>query len=120
MTLDTILVPFHLVLLVLLGFLLLLLIRTEIRFKNRVISLFFLYYIRRDTGKTGDPILATGFMHQISPPWKRGKGIQVRIKTSVVQIGICKKHHHDGEDSGILAAVGGKYLDSKVEEIREW
>jgi len=87
---------------------------------NRVFVIGNLYMIRRDNGKPSDRLIAKGFMHEISAPWRKGKGLQVRIKSQVFQIGFCRKHPHHKEDEGVLAAMGGRYMDVTAKDIREW
>ena len=79
-----------------------------------------LYAIRRDNGTPKEPHLCTGFMHEISHPWRRGKGIQIRVRNQIVQVGLCRKHPHQKEDEGALSAIGGRYMDTDVKDIRGW
>lgn len=87
---------------------------------NKVFPLGPLYFIRRDNGTKGMPRICKAFMHEISSPWRRGKGIQVRIGTQVLQVGLCKKYPDQREDEGVLSAIGGRYMDTEVKDIREW
>ena len=87
---------------------------------NRLFVIGFVYVIRRDNGKSSDKHVATGFMRGISPPWYTGRGIQARIGTQVVQIGVCRKNKHHKEDEGVLSAMGGRYMDVTAKDIREW
>lgn len=81
-----------------------------------------IYWITRDIGKTGDPVLSVGFMRQTSYPWKTGRGVQVRIKQYTFQIGICKAHKNNviDEETGLLHALGGRLLEDDVTTIRKW
>jgi hypothetical protein len=87
---------------------------------NKVFPLGPLYFIRRDNGTKGTPLICKAFMHEISHPWRRGKGIQVRIRSQVLQVGVCKKYPDQREDEGVLSAIGGRYMDTEVKDIREW
>jgi hypothetical protein len=87
---------------------------------NRVVGLGTFYVIRRDNGKKTHPRISIGFMKEISHPWRRGKGVQVRYKTHVLQVGVCKKHDHASEEEGVLTAIGGRFLEASAKEIREW
>lgn len=87
---------------------------------NRVFPVGPLYLIRRDTGTPKDPRICTGFMHEVSHPWRRGKGIQVRLGKQVIQVGFCRKYPNQQEDEGVLSAIGGRYMDTDVKDIRGW
>ena len=87
---------------------------------NRVVGFGPFYVIRRDNGKKSDPKVTTGFMKEIAAPWRQGKGVQITVSTFVLQVGVCKKHNHPSEEEGVLTAIGGRYLDSTTQEIREW
>ena len=87
---------------------------------NRVFPVGPLYFIRRDTGTYKDPVVCKGFMHEIAAPWRRGRGLQVRVRSQVFQVGLCKKHPDQKEDEGVLSAIGGRYMDTEVKDIREW
>jgi hypothetical protein len=87
---------------------------------NRLFPVGPLYLIRRDNGSSKDPFICIGFMHEVSHPWRRGKGIQVRIRSQVLQFGLCKKHPQQKEDEGVLSAIGGRYMDTDVKDIRGW
>ena len=87
---------------------------------NRVFPIGPVYFIRRDNGSKNTPVLCKAFMHEISNPWRRGKGIQVRIRSQVLQVGVCKKYPDQREDEGVLSAIGGRYMDTEVKDIREW
>ena len=79
-----------------------------------------LYIIRRDNGKSSDKRLSKAFMRGLSYPWYTGRGIQLRIKSNVIQIGTCKAHPDQQEEEGALSVVGGRYMDSTAKDIREW
>jgi hypothetical protein len=63
--------------------------------------------------------IGVGSMHQISKPWKKGKGIYVGVAKRVFLIGLCKKQDLS-ETEGILSAVNGRYLDVTPKEIGDW
>lgn len=79
-----------------------------------------IYMIKRDNGKLTDPIIARGFMNGINPPWYKGRGFQIRIGKRVLQIGICRATDNKNDDEGILGAVGGRYMEESVDQIRNW
>jgi hypothetical protein len=87
---------------------------------NRVFPIGPFYFIRRDNGSKSMPVLCKGFMNEISSPWRRGKGLQIRIRSQVLQVGLCKKYPDQREDEGVLSAIGGRYMDTEVKDIREW
>jgi hypothetical protein len=86
------------------------------------------YCIVRDNGVIGTPYVIRAFMHQTSPPWWRGKGIQLRIGTHTVQVGILREKavpvnvtDMEDEAGGLLAQLGGRELDVDAKTIRkEW
>ena len=87
---------------------------------NSLVSIGPLYIIARDNASLTSPMLSIGFMRQTSPPWKNGRGIQVRFRTYSIQIGLCKKSHNKDEQSGLLDAMGGRLLDLNGREIGKW
>jgi len=78
------------------------------------------YWILRDTGTSKDKVLSTAFMRQTSAPWATGKGIQIRIKKYVFQIGLCASPKTLADDEGLLYAVQGRIMDTPPGEIGEW
>ncbi len=87
---------------------------------NKVIGFGFIYLIRRDTGSSDMPRITVGFMKELCHPWRRGKGVQIRIKTQIFQIGFCKKTKHNDEESGILDAMSGRFLPDTAKDIGSW
>ena len=59
-------------------------------------------------------------MHETDPPWRHGKGIQIRTKQHTVQIGRCKKVKVSDETAGILKAIGGREMNTPASEIGLW
>lgn len=82
------------------------------------------YWIVRDNGMSYQPIFCMGFMRQTDPPWLRGSGPQVRLGKHILQIGVLNKRNEgDGlldEDTGLLEALEGYYMDASADEIRRW
>jgi hypothetical protein len=87
---------------------------------NNLYVFYKLYWILRDTGKRGTPIISKGFMRQTSSPWMVGKGIQFRFGKHTLQVGICGDSKSLSDDDGLLYAMEGRVLDSDPEEIRSW
>lgn len=79
-----------------------------------------LYWIIRDNGKKGDPIIGSAFMRQTDEPWLIGKGVQVRFFKYSVQIGICYPNFFDSEEDGVLNAMSGRYMEDSAKEIGNW
>jgi hypothetical protein len=79
-----------------------------------------IYWITRDNTSLKAPSISIGFMRQIASPWKIGKGVQFKYKNYSFQIGLCRKSTHNDETSGILGALGGRYLDDDADTIRKW
>jgi len=78
-----------------------------------------IYWITRDYVPANSPVIATAFMHEISAPWRHGKGIQIALFKRTFQIGICHKNEFD-ETSGVLAAVKGRFMDTPPTDIGNW
>lgn len=90
---------------------------------NRLYSISFVYAILRDIGKNGDPLVSIGFMRQTGPPWKTGKGVQIRVKKYVLQLGICrsnKKITREEHELGLLYAMQARLLEDKPNKIGNW
>jgi hypothetical protein len=77
------------------------------------------YLIVRDYVPANTPLIATGFMKEINPPWRHGKGIQVRAFKYTLQIGLCKRQQLTDE-TGVLAAIQGRFTDDTPSEIGNW
>lgn len=60
-----------------------------------------------------------GTMHQTSSPWHKGRGIYIVAFRRCLQIGLCKPQQLT-EESGILSAMQGRYLDITPHEIGNW
>lgn len=63
--------------------------------------------------------VGVGTMHQTSSPWNKGKGIYIVAFKRCLQIGLCKPQQLN-EESGILSAMQGRYLDLTPHEIGNW
>lgn len=88
---------------------------------NKIKSILNIYFIVRDIGKPIDPIFSIGFMRQTGPPWKSGKGIQLRLGKYVTQIGICRSNKKiKKEVDGLLYAVQGRMMEETPKEIGSW
>lgn len=79
-----------------------------------------LYLIKRDNARLTDPVASVGFMRGINHPWYTGRGVQLRVKHKALQIGVCKKGEQHTEEKGVLNAIGGRYLDKPIDELRNW
>lgn len=90
------------------------------RAMNKVRGIGPFYVIRRDIGKDYMPIFAIGFMRELGAPWRIGKGLQLRIKSHIFQIGVCRKQKFDDEVTGVLAALDGRFMEETAKDIRDW
>ena len=63
--------------------------------------------------------MGIGTMHQTSAPWNKGKGLYVVFFKRCLQVGLCKPQQLS-EESGILSAMQGRYLDLTPHEIGNW
>jgi len=87
---------------------------------NNLYKIWKVYWILRDTGKPKDKVFSTAFMRQTSALWATGKGIQIRIKKYVFQIGLCSTPKTLADDEGLLYAVQGRIMDIPPGEIGDW
>ena len=74
-----------------------------------------LYWITRDDGIVGSPVLSKAFMIQTAQPWWNGKGVRLRAGKYTFQIGVLT---HRGES--LLDQLGGRDLDDDARRIRDW
>lgn len=92
------------------------------------IQLFRVYWITKDNGSAGTPVVLRSFMRQTSPPWWRGTGVQFRIGKYTFQVGLLREKatpqvvtDMEDEAGGLLAQLGGRELDLDAKTIRkEW
>lgn len=83
--------------------------------KIQYIQTFRIYWITRDDGVLGTPVVMRAFMRQTAPPWWRGTGIQLRYKTYTFQFGVLT-----GRGTSLLDQLGGRELEESAKEIRRW
>jgi len=74
-----------------------------------------IYWITRNNGGKGVPVVSTAFMLQTAAPWWQGRGIQVRVGKYTFQFGVLLK-----QGKGLLDQVGGRDMSDNAKEIREW
>lgn len=74
-----------------------------------------LYWITRDTGRKGIPVIARAVMRQTAEPWWRGNGIQFRAGKYTFQVGVLTSRGND-----LLDQLDGRNLDMGADEIRNW
>jgi hypothetical protein len=74
-----------------------------------------LYWITRNVGGKGVPLVSAAFMRQTAEPWWQGRGVQFRIGKYTFQIGILLR-----KADGLLDQVGGRDMDADPKEIRSW
>ena len=79
-----------------------------------------IYWIYRDTANESTPRVCKAWVHEIGGYWRKGKGLQFKIKQYIVQIGVCQKHAVANEEDGLLSAVGGRHLEHDPTEIGNW
>jgi hypothetical protein len=76
-----------------------------------------IYWISRKDARIFS--IGIGTMHELSAPWRKGKGIYIAAFRRSFQVGICRRQQLD-EVSGTLSAVQGRYLDLSAHEIGNW
>lgn len=57
-----------------------------------------LYWITRDDGSRGAPVVAWAYALSIGPEYKIGNGVQFRLGRHTFQIGLCKDAPVDPDD----------------------
>lgn len=77
-----------------------------------------LYWITRNTGVPGSPLIKKAWMRQTSAPYWRGKGVEVRIRSLTFQVGLLTMRV-DSLDSQLSSK---QYLFDAVQpnELRQW
>jgi hypothetical protein len=63
--------------------------------------------------------IGLGTMHQVSAPWKKGRGVYIALFRYSLQIGLCHSQKLN-EIDGTLSAIQGRYLDIEPKEIGNW
>lgn len=87
---------------------------------NRVRGFWSFYWIIRNTGTSNIPYIAMGTCQELGGFWRTGKGPQLRFGKYLLQFGLCKKNDIKGEKEGLLFALGGREMDTTIEEIKQW
>ena len=87
---------------------------------NRVRGLWSFYWIIRNTGTPNIPYIAMCTCQELGGFWRTGKGPQLRFSKYLLQFGLCKKNDIKGEKEGLLFALGGREMDTTIEEIKQW
>lgn len=60
-----------------------------------------------------------GTMHQVSAPWKKGRGVYIALFRYSLQVGLCRSQKLN-EIDGTLSAIQGRYLDIEPKDIGNW
>jgi len=69
------------------------------------------YWVTRDNGKLGTKYVSFAKAWQLGPPWKAGRGIQIRVGTHTFQFGLCKNGvQTDDEFTGVMNILEGRDL----------
>lgn len=87
---------------------------------NRIQYVGPVYWVTRDNGSYKDPLITKAFMRHTAPPWKVGKGIQLRCGKYTFQFGLCRSTKLSTEEEGLLHALQGRFLDSDAKDIGNW
>lgn len=87
---------------------------------NNLYVFYKLYWIIKNTGKKGDPIVTSGFMRQTSSPWLTGKGLQIRLGKYSFQVGVCGKPQNLDDQGGLLYAMQGRLMEESPDKIGDW
>ena len=74
-----------------------------------------IYWITRNVGISGTPIVCRGNMRQTGAPWWQGSGIQFRAGKYIFQVGVLTR-----KVDGLLEQLGGRDMDAAPKEIRSW
>lgn len=79
-----------------------------------------LYWITRDTGTKGQPLVRRAFMRQVAEPYWRGEGIEIRLgKSLTFQVGLLTVRVDSLESQiGGRDALGVRNLPAKA--LRNW
>lgn len=66
--------------------------------------------------------LSRAWITEMAPPYRKGKGVRLRLGRYAVQVGICHKNDVDETEDveGLLDHVGWRSLDTSVDEILLW
>jgi hypothetical protein len=75
-----------------------------------------LYWITRDIGVKGTPIICKATMRGTGAPYWRGRGIQFRCGKLTFQVGVLKVRVDSLESQ--ISAVG--WLDTPTKQLRKW
>jgi hypothetical protein len=87
---------------------------------NKMRGFWFFYYVLRDIGTPNIPHVAMGTCQELGGYWRKGKGPQLRFGKYLFQFGLCKKNEIKNEKEGLLFALGGREMNTTIEEIKKW
>lgn len=75
------------------------------------------FILKRDTRWAS---MGRGTMHELSHPWRKGRGLYITLFKWSLQIGVCRPLGNIGFEQGTLSAVQGRYLETTPKEIGQW
>jgi len=75
----------------------------------------YFFYVHGDSR-----LLQRGFIREIDPPYRRGKGLQGRLFGKVWGVGLCRRMRYDNEYVAIREALEAKDIDEAPIEIGDW
>lgn len=64
--------------------------------------------------------LQRGFIREIDPPYRRGKGLQVRVFGNVFGIGLCRRVRYANEYEAVRDALEASDIVESAENIGDW
>lgn len=79
------------------------------------VATFRIYWVTRNDGRSGSPVVCRARMYHTAPPWWRGRGVQFRAGTYTFQVGVLT-----GKGASLLDQLGGRDLEVETSKIRNW
>lgn len=74
-----------------------------------------IYWITRDTGTEGQPLIERAWMRQTMAPYWRGSGVRINFRQYSFQFGVLTSKGRD-----LLDQLDGRELGESAKEIRQW
>jgi hypothetical protein len=76
------------------------------------------YFFATDKGESR--LIQRGFVREIDPPYRRGRGVQWRFFGRVVGLGLCRRKKFANDYEATKAALEAHDVDADAPKIGDW
>ena len=63
-------------------------------------------------------VFSRAWIIEMAPPFRKGKGVRLRLRSRAFQIGVCRRHPEAEEN--LLSHIGWREAEASLDKIRQW